>query len=692
MEDVLKILIVDQDANSADRIVNTIKSSGFAVRETLISSREQLKEESPDLKHIHIILQSTNVEDLSIPDTRSLVNNNGHEIPVIAFNNDSSVNSTQLLDDGASVVVPADDLDQLKQVATRIAHTELYIQNLEAMANHYKELDQRYNKILDSSHDAICYIHEGLHTYVNKSYLDLFGIDDSEEASVLSMLELVTPDDQESLKGILKNISKKHETGSATLHFKTTDDEIQQLEVDYNPALVDGEVCAQFMIHCEGSDSKELQQQLSYLSERDIETGFLHRKSIIDKLQEIIESVNSGQPSHTFIQIDLANIDEIQDRFGVTAIDKLSGCLASGLKSACGEDELLAKITDESFGILTTLYKEEDLLEFGKKIRKALTGKSVEIKDTNVEPECYLGAVILDTSVDDVSDALSAAKSACDYAWENQVQELYIFPHEPRSLTGTLLDQKWTTELQDAIRDGRLNLLFQPVVSITGQVGDRYQVYTQLVSKEGAAISVAEVLPSIERSGVSVMLDRWVVSSALKKLASHSEKSPNSLFFIKLTAGALNDEKFLPWLEEQCKKSGVDPFRLVFDIREETIVSHLKETREFANSLDKIGCQIAIDAFGISQDPDKILSMVPANYLKLSFQLMAGLKDGEKDKIDSIRHICEKAKSKNAMIIAQFVESAQVLSNLWSLNIDFVSGDFFQKPLDSLEYDFSSAA
>ena len=71
---------------------------------------------------------------------------------------------------------------------------------------------------------------------------------------------------------------------------------------------------------------------------------------------------------------------------------------------------------------------------------------------------------------------------------------------------------------------------------------------------------------------------------------------------------------------------------------------------------------------------------------------MAGLKDGEKEKIDAIKHICDKAKTKNAMIIAQFIETAQVLSNAWSLNIDFVSGDFFQKPMEKLDYDFSSAA
>ena len=171
MEEVLKILIIDQNANSADRIVSTIKSSGFAVREIVVSSKQQLVEESQDIKQIHVVFQSSNVEDLTIPDTRSLVNNDGHEVPIIAFSDNTD--TTTLLDSGANVVVPTEDMVQLKQVATRIAHTELYIQNLESIASHYKELDQRYNKILDSSRDAICYIHEGL-PYLRKQVIFRF--------------------------------------------------------------------------------------------------------------------------------------------------------------------------------------------------------------------------------------------------------------------------------------------------------------------------------------------------------------------------------------------------------------------------------------------------------------------------------------------------------------------------------------
>ena len=552
-------------------------------------------------------------------------------------------------------------------------------------------MDQRYNKILDTSRDAICYIHEGLHTYANASYLELFDIDGAEDASILSILELVAPDDQASLKSILKDVSKNRSSGAASLNFKSGD-EYFHTDIEYNPVLVEGETCVQFVLHMQTSESKELQEQLSYISERDHETGFFHRKSLTDKIQEAIESAQKGEALYTYIQIDVANIDTIKDQFGISAIDKLSAHIAEALKKACSENETLGKITDESFGILTPENDENKLIALGERIRESIDTDPVSIKDQKISPELYIGATALDSNIADVSDALSVAKSACDYAWENEIQTLYIFARESRSLTGTRLDQKWTQELEDAIRENRLQLLYQPVVSIVGNSGDRYQVYTQLISKEGAKISVAELLPSIERSGVSSMLDRWVVATALSKLEENTDKNSESLFFIKLTTGALNDQQFTPWLEKQCASHNVNPFRLVFDMREESIVSHLKDARDFATRLQQLGCQIAIDAFGISQEPEKILSMIPASYLKLSFQLMASLKNGDKARIEEIKHICEQAKEKNTMTIAPFVESAEALSQIWSINIDFVSGDFFREPSVNLGYDFSSAA
>ena len=691
MDQVLKLLVIDQDANNADSIVRTIKSSGYAVRETIVSSKQQL-DEINDLEVIpHIIIQSNNVDDINVGLSRSMFNIDTHETPIVALCDDLTSEQPILCGEGANVVIPKDDDEQLKLVTSRLAQTEFYIQELKSLADSYTELDQRYNKILDTSHDAICYIHEGLHAYANASYLELFDIDNADDASVLSILELVSPDDQAALKTILKDVSKNRTSGNATFNFKAND-ELVETDVEYNPILVDGEICVQFVLHMQSSESRELQEQLSYISERDHETGFFHRKSITDKIQEAIDSAQAGEEPCAYIQVDIANIDTIKDQYGVSAIDQLSAHIAEAMKQISSDDDTLGKVTDESFGILTSINEQEALLDLGANLRSAIENNPVTIKSQRVSPELYIGAALLDSNIRDVPDALSAAKSACDYAWENEIEDLYIFETESRSLTGTLLDQKWTQELQDAIRENRLQLLYQPVVSIVGSSEDRYQVYTQLVSKEGAKISVAELLPSIERSGVSAMLDRWVVTTALKRLAEHTEQDPNSQFFIKLTTGALTDQQFTTWLESKCQECKVEPSRLVFDMREESIVSHLKDAKDFATRLQEIGCQTSIDAFGISQEPGKILSMIPASYLKLSFQLMASLKNNDQESIDAIKQICEGAKSNNTKTIAPFVESAETLSQIWTINIDFVSGDFFREPNENLGYDFSSAA
>ena len=689
MDKILKVLVVNPNANHADNIIKTVKSCGFAVRATVISSVAELAQiEQPP----HLVIHSTHEERPSVQDLHAYLCRQNHQAPIIALTEDLSGQQARLLEEGAHIVLPTQDNRQLQLISARLAEKELYIESLKAQANDYTELDQRYRQVLDSSHDAICYIHAGLHVYANNAYLELFNINGFEQASVLSILELVPREDQAALKSILKDVSENRGRGAIALNFHAGKEPFQA-NVEYSPILVESEVCAQFVVRAESRQSQAAQKQPDNISATNIETSLLDRQAITDKLQQAVESVQAGRPASTFIQINLANIDAMQDQFGAMIMDRLHVSVSRALQRVCNKDDILAKISDQSFAILSPLTDKQQLSALGKILREAVNSASVKVTDQSFKLEIYMSAIILDAYLDDASDTLSAAKSACDYACQHEIQELYISVGDSESLTGTLLDQRWARELQDAIRENRLNLLFQPIVGVAGQSEDRYQVYTQLLSKEGGKISVAELLPSIERSGISVMLDRWVAVNALKKLSEHSQKSPDSMFFIKLTAGTLSDTNFIPWLQTQCEKYQISPSRLVFDMREESIVNNLKAARDFAGRLQQLGCQIAIDAFGIGQEPDKILSMISAQYLKLNFQLMSEFKNTDPERVEIIKNISSQAKAKNTMTVAPFVDSAEVLFQIWSINsVDFVSGDFFSKPSEKLEYDFSSAA
>ncbi len=150
MDQILKILVIDQDANNADNIVRTIKSSGFAVRETIVSSKEQLEEVKNLEVNPHIIIQTNNINGLNIKNTRDTFNINAHETPIVALCEDASNQQSQLLADGANIVLPSNDCELLKQATSRLAQIEFYIQDLKIKADNYEDLDQRYNKILDT--------------------------------------------------------------------------------------------------------------------------------------------------------------------------------------------------------------------------------------------------------------------------------------------------------------------------------------------------------------------------------------------------------------------------------------------------------------------------------------------------------------------------------------------------------------
>ena len=47
--------------------------------------------------------------------------------------------------------------------------------NLNSCRKNLRESERRCHALLDSSRDAITYVHEGMHIYANPVYLDTFG-------------------------------------------------------------------------------------------------------------------------------------------------------------------------------------------------------------------------------------------------------------------------------------------------------------------------------------------------------------------------------------------------------------------------------------------------------------------------------------------------------------------------------------
>ena len=451
-----------------------------------------------------------------------------------------------------------------------------------------------------------------------------------------------------------------------------------------------GEECIQIVIQNSegGGDTKELEEQLSYLSERDVHTGFYHRRSIMDQLDEAANAAKQGKISQAFIQIDIANFNDIKDKFGIAAIDKVSSDVASTLRKCCTENETLSKLTEESFGVLTSNIESKFLMAFGANVIKNLGDLMTTSGSDYITIKPAVGAVKIDQFTTDVPDILSKAKNCCDEAWENDANEMIIYTPDDNQMGEHEKDERWTLKLREAVKENRLALLYQPIISLHGEPGERYQIYTALHNKDNELVPASEFVMRIERTGFGKMLDRWIILNALKKLSELRNKGADMRLFIKLSSNSILDKDLPGWLEGQFKTNNISPNFVCFEIKEQVLISNFKESKILVSALQEMKSEIAIDSFGAGDNPSKILKAIPANYVKICHSLMSEVSDNQENQ-NAIREIAEALKPMGTKVIAQFIEDADTLSILWSLGINYTQGNFLQPPSENPNYDFS---
>lgn len=687
MENLLRIIIIDQDINDAEAMVSAIKSAGFAVRaERAVDSEtleEALKKRAPDL-----VLCTLGTDGLSLTDVISGIREAGRHAPVIALSNGGG-DVVEAMQAGAEDLVRKEQTEHLKLVVARTALAQQQWRKLKNYETALREAEKRCRTLLNTSRDAIAYVHEGMHIYANDSYLELFGYPDADEVEGTPIMDMVVPEDQAKLKDFLRHYENSAED-TQTLEIKLRDVQAQPFDavIEFSPATIDGEPCTQIVIRNQ-ANAKELEQQLSFLSQRDLMTGLYNRQYFMEQLQKAIGSATQEGKNASLLVLNIDKFNEIKSALGVSGSDLVVADIGKVLDEASGEDHVVARFEGESFAILTPIWEKQPLQAYMERLLQAVAEHICEVEGKSITCTVSIGAALVDENTPDENELLARAEKARDEAGRGKGNKAVIYRPKEGEMSQKQLDELWSERLREAVKDNRLRLLFQPIVSLHGEPGERYEVYLRMIDQEGNMIPPQEFMPSAERTGVAKALDRWVLLHSLKRLAEHRREHPETVFFIKLTAGSLEDAAVLPWIIERLKELHLPAESVVFELKEATVVSHLKQAREFVKTLKGLHCQVALDDFGTGLNPFQLLKHVNADYLKLDAGFMEDLPSSQENQ-ETIRSLTDMAHSMNKLVIAQHVGDPNSLSVLFGMGVNYIQGNFLQEPAEELAYDFSA--
>ena len=693
-EKKINLVVIDDSFDTEEKIVSTLRNEGYAARSTRVEDAEDLsdaiRKKEPDM-----VLYTKGMELISLKEVCDCIkqNLNGNPVPVIAVQkNGSEESAVNAMREGAADLSSYDNMDHLRMVINRELNALRSWRQMHKLETAMGESERRCASLLDSSRDAIAYVHEGMHVYSNASYLDLFGLEHSDELESMPVLDMVAPDNRDSFKTFLRDYLQKDTTTEVhKTHLQKPDGTKFEGEMEFSPASIEGEPCIQVIIRQEGANTEALEERLKELSQKDQLTGLYNRQYCLDKLEETISLCESEESSAALIEIRLDNFADIKNRIGAVDIDKFLIEIASTLKQVIHKNDTLS-FMNPSYSIIAYNQDNDSAQAYAEEIQNAIMDLDVTIGDEKINTTCCIGITLIDRNSPETNGVLRRVDKVSDEAEQAGTNQIKIYVPAEGELTRHEVDSLFKEQLTQALKNDRFVLFYQPIVSLHGDPDERYEVFVRMFAENGKdMIMPQEFLPAAERIGMSIAIDRWVLYRAIQDVVKRNQKSKHSRFFIKLSAASIKDETLIEWINFQIKDKGLPENSLIFVVKESVAVTNLKNAKDLASSLKKIKCGFVLDDFGSGTNPFQLLEHVDADYVRLDKSFMEDLADNPQSQ-ETIRKIAEQATASGKFTIAQFVKDANSLSLLWGMGVNFIQGYFLQEPQAQMNYDFTDIA
>jgi EAL domain-containing protein (putative c-di-GMP-specific phosphodiesterase class I) len=257
----------------------------------------------------------------------------------------------------------------------------------------------------------------------------------------------------------------------------------------------------------------------------------------------------------------------------------------------------------------------------------------------------------------------------------------------PRSQEPTVKNE-WYDRLQTALRQEAFQLAYQPIVNLHADPAEYFEVLVRMVGPDGALIPAGQFMPPAEESGQSVAIDHWVLQHAIRALAELHREKRKVTFFINLSRRVLDDPELLITTQQVLQETHVRGKHVVLEVDEAAMLTQADPASPFVRAVKQLGCVLCVDNFGRALTATTKLRELPVEYLKLDASLVQNLRDDPVARA-SLKAVIDVAKTLNKKVIAKGVESAEALSELWTLGVDYVQGHYFQQAETALDYEFA---
>jgi diguanylate cyclase (GGDEF)-like protein/PAS domain S-box-containing protein len=429
------------------------------------------------------------------------------------------------------------------------------------------------------------------------------------------------------------------------------------------------------------TEREDAERQLRILATHDTLTGLPNRALLHERLQGMLEACAQGR-SVAVMFLDLDRFKEVNDSFGHEHGDILLCEVAARLRKVLRPGDAVARLGGDEFVVAAECSGETSATAIAAKLLEVLTlPVTVGAQDVVVGASIGISMFPRDAGT---RELLFQTADTAMYRAKAEGRNRYRF-FEPEMTVAARARMALELSLRPALAREEFELHYQPRVDLRSMAVVGMEALLRWRHPQQGMVPPQQFIGIAEETGLINPIGRWVLREACRQTRRLIDEFGRPIrVSVNVSARQLAQQGFVDEVREALAASGLAPIALELELTESALIEDLERTAAMLGELQGLGVKLAVDDFGTGYSGLAYLRRLPIDVLKLdrSFVLQD---DGRISAFDFVKAFVDMAHALQMSVVAEGVETAEVLDFLRAASCDEAQGYLLGRPLPLAE-------
>lgn len=376
--------------------------------------------------------------------------------------------------------------------------------------------------------------------------------------------------------------------------------------------------------------------------------------------------------------LDLYSLQQLKDLYGSQFSDAVLRAAAARVAGSLRRGDMAARVADTQILLFLADMEPAGIEVVMQKVRSEFAA-ALEIDEVPVRLEFALGFVFCPRDGSDFDDLLRRAQIALSQARRTTLDHaVYQLGQDEQHLRQIQV----ASHLPRAIEADAFTLNYQPKYDLQARAVREVEALMRWTDDELGNVFPDEFIPIAEQTGIITRISEQIVRRVIDQILSWNRSGLYLTVCINLSGIDILQKEFLRGVLRSLEASGLPPSALVLEITETAMMGDMALATANLQDVEEAGIRLSIDDFGTGFSSLAQLKTLPVQELKIDKSLVMRL-DTDKDDQQIVRSTIEMAHYLGLKVVAEGVESEQVLAMLHEMHCDAVQGYYLARPMSA---------